>query len=167
MVEGKLCLENISMDHNNKTRVCLRLLQTCPSHLQHRTQTRAASKVELQPGLGWDWFHPAPEQRQLHSHCQWGPVRAWALLPHLHRAGSGKPRHRRREQPSLTLNTSSRHQLEAFMLTALGDRKHRHTINNSWNTGYWIWDQFKFNFCNSTRKMGWKLSIQRKSILLA
>lgn len=128
MVERKLCLENISMDHNNKTRVCLRLLQTCPSHLQHRTQTRGASKVELQPGLGWDWFHPAPEQRQLHSHCQWGPVRAWALLPHLHRAGSGKPRHRRREQPSLTLNTSSRHQLEAFMLTALGDRKHRDTL---------------------------------------
>lgn len=68
--------KTIPMDHNKKTRVFLRFLQTSPSHLHHKTRPRGASRAELHPGLGWDWFYPVPEQRQLHSHCQWGPVRA-------------------------------------------------------------------------------------------
>lgn len=118
----------------------LRCSKTLPSHLHHKSEIRGASKVEMQPAPGWAGFCPVT----LCSHGQWGPTRAWArawallcsvlMFPHLERACSSQPASQGTGSvswPSLTLNTSCRHWLEAFMLTALGDMKTDiHTIKN-------------------------------------
>lgn len=129
MVEGKLCLENnlYGSQQQNKS-----VFET-PSNLPQPPPAQNTDKRSLQggaaarPGLGLVLPSPRAEAAALPL-----PAGTCPSLSSCHPTcteldlasqGTGGV-----SSPGLTLNTSSRHQLEAFMLTALGDRKQRNTL---------------------------------------